>query len=426
MVPPEGVSLTDLSAHEEASRCLFCHDAPCNRGCPAGIDVAGFIRRIYVGDFRGASSLIHAENPLAYTCGVLCPADQLCARYCPARSLGGPIRIGDLHLYAVKRWRWNRQGETLCYDIPVAVIGAGPAGLSAAFILRSSGYPVDVFEMRDRPGGLVTYGVPPHRLDKTLALDEMESLLDHGIRVHYNSPVGDPCLLLKDYGAVFISTGLVASRGLGLPGEHLPGIVRAGAVLEALNQGNPGGEIDIREPVVVIGGGNTAMDVSVALKRLGVDMVTVLYRRSAAESPAWPGEVFLARQEGVFIRFLVEPVAFEGGDRLERVRCRKTVLVGKDAGGRAKAHMVGRELTVEASTVVLATGYTTPGWISRSLPVSQYGWVSVDPASGATPIPGIFAGGDVVNGGSTVVQAVAEGKRGARGIMRFLEGGASQ
>jgi len=416
------------SATQEALRCLYCYNAPCNAGCPAEIDVAGFVRSVATGDEQGACEIIHRANPLAFTCGALCPVDHLCASRCPAGEVSVPIAIGEIQCYAALMGRRPRQSFGVRFpQLRVAIVGAGPAGVTAAVHLSQMGYPVEIFESRDRPGGQVLWGVPPFRADKNTILREFEQLLGPGIVVHYGAFIQNPLALLDTHKAVFVAGGLREPRLSHLDGEELPGVVQALWLLEETNRAalerrdtrfRPEGDI------VVIGGGNTAVDVAVTLKRMNARKVTVVYRRGEKEMPAWPGALSCARAEGIGIEFFMEPVRLEGDTHLRAVRFRPTRLgpVGRD-GRPSVEPQGGKEIVLAVSMAVLALGQEAGEEITRHLPSAQ-GRVLVDHNTGATPLRGVFAGGDLANGGATVVQAVRDAKRSAQSIHRFLQGDA--
>jgi len=427
-----------LSAEEavlEADRCLECGgpyaEAPCTVACPAGIDVPGFLGAIAAGDPGAAAATIFAENLLGGTCARVCPVELLCQGACVLEHEGrDPVPIGRLQRFATDhafangarlRPRAARNGHA------VAVIGAGPAGLACAGELAARGYDVTVFDDREEPGGLVRYAIAPYRQQREPLPQEMLGLAGLGVRFMLGFRIGYPELLRsieEHVDAVVLAIGMGEDADVRYPGDDLPGLWDSLPFIEALKTGQPP---EIGSRVAVIGGGNTAVDVAREAVRLGAGDVTMLYRRTEAEMPAYPHEIDEAREEGVSISRLTLPSRFLGRVWLEGVECLRMRLGDPDEGGRPRPEPVpGSEFVVPCDTVVKAIGQRPRSaflaWVD-GLELDR-GLVKVDPATGSTTNPKYFSAGDATNGGATVVEAVRGAKIAARGIDALL-GGAS-
>jgi NADPH-dependent glutamate synthase beta subunit-like oxidoreductase len=416
----QGVKIMDSTVKAEASRCLFCFDAPCKFDCPAGIDVPGFIRRLIYGDIRGADKLIRRENPLSWICGVLCPTEKLCASRCPRQLIDGAIPVGRLQAYVSAEACHNLVGmkceSSSCGS--VAIVGAGPAGLSAALYLSWSGIRVDLFEAEEFAGGLITYGIRPEKVEKKRALQEIENLLlSSTISVQLKTRVSNPYELLKKYEAVYVATGLGAERWDEKISEF-KNVYPATQFLKELNRTYLKGKLfkkNLGNHVLVIGGGNTAMDAAVAARLSGASYVTVVYRRSEAELPAWRHELAGAREHGVNFQFLLEPVSFRSnGGKTSKVVFRRTRLGRPGPDGRRRVLASGEpNIMIDASTVMIATGREkrTPPWLQGK---------KIDQGTGRVEKTRIFVGGELRHGAGLIVQAVADGKQAAREIRKVL------
>lgn len=440
--------MTMGQAVAEASRCLYCHDAPCAGGCPAEVDVVSFIHKIRTRNFAGAARVIRRSNVLGGICARVCPTEEQCQKECSSRTLGRPIDIGALQRFVcdLEEPRLEKGEAT---GKKVAVIGAGPSGLAAAAELNRLGESVAVFEAQALPGGAMTYAIPPYRLPWETIAREVEAIRAAGVEIRTSTAVGREVpveRLLGDYDAVFLGAGLGKGSRLGIPGEDLPGVASALHFLSQVNRAAvEGGALPVLSgAVAVIGGGNTAMDAARAALRLGASKATVFYRRSAAEMPAWKAEYEAALAGGVEFAWLTAPAsiaaasptsmgvaspaglgpdsAAPGGPlRLNLVRMR---LGDPDASGRRRPVPVqGSEFSVEVTAVITAAGQEPAGDLARALnlKVDSRGNPVVDPGTGATSNSKVFAGGDLVNGGETVVRAVAEGRKAAAAIHAYLE-----
>ena len=395
----------------EADRCLECGGvhapAPCLVGCPVGVDVPRFVAQIAADDPGAAATTIFAENLLGGTCSRVCPVEVLCQRDCVLVHEGRPaIEIGALQRYATD-WAYEHgvrlREPATPNGLRVAVIGAGPAGLAAAGELAVRGYDVTVYDEREEVGGLVRYAIAPYRQTNEPLPDEARLLEDLGVEFRLGARVDAVRLreLAGDVDAVVLAVGMGADADVSYDGDDFEGVWDSLPFIERLKTGEPP---PVGSRVAVIGGGNTAIDVAVEATRLGADVSLLLYRRTEQEMPAYEHEVELARAEGVEIRFLVNPIALVGTRRVEGVRCAQMRLGEPDETGHRRPEPVpGSEFVIPVDTVVKAIGQR-PREEFRAL------LESVD-EDGRTPDPKIFAAGDAVNGGASVVQAVREAKR---------------
>ncbi len=394
----------------EASRCLYCHDAPCIKACPTGIDIPNFIRKIATGNVKGSARTIFSSNILGASCARVCPVEVLCVGDCVYNEAGiPPIQIGRLQRFATDQavandWRFFEAGPDS--GKRVALIGAGPASIAAAHELRRHGHAVTIFEKGSLAGGLNVTGVAPYKLRAEDAVAELDWVRGiGGIEVVLNTEIGRdrPWESLAEFDAVFLGVGLGPDRSL--PGAGLEGIEGAVAWIERMKLGT----VDVSgvREAVVVGGGNTAIDVVRELLGLGVPSVTMLYRGTEARMSGYHHEWDAAKKEGARALWSATPAGFAGVDRVTGVH-----YVGPDGNAVAPAQLV-----------LLAIGQTKLGEQLAALGVQTDAGRVVVTDGGATSRPGWFAGGDLANGGKEVVNAVAEGKRAAAGIHAFLMGG---
>jgi dihydropyrimidine dehydrogenase (NAD+) subunit PreT len=418
------------SALAEANRCLFCFDAPCTGACPTHIDVPRFIKKIATGNLRGSALTILDANILGLSCSRVCPVDVLCEGACVMHRYNEkPIEIGRLQRFAMDRFYENgaRPSPAAISAAPrhglVACIGGGPASLACAAELRRHGHRAAIFDNRPLPGGLNTYGVAEYKLRSSDSQREVEFVRSLGVEFHL-AEIG-PALpierLESEYDLIFIGVGLGAMEKLGIPGEELPGVIDALRFIERYKTVE---DFVVGRRVVVIGGGNTAIDAANAARRLGAEEVHLVYRRTEREMPAFSFEYDHSKVEGVRFHWLAQPVeiiAREG--RAASVKFIEMRLAGADASGRRGAVPVdGSYFTLACDLVIPALGQSRfLGSLCESRGIQLAGRsIAVDRPTGRTSNPRYYAGGDCVNGGREVVDAVADGKRAALAMAQAM------
>jgi len=390
--------LTPDYALLEANKCLFCHDAPCTIACPTHIDVPAFIKKIATGNLRGSARVILEPNPFGHSCARACPVEVLCEGACVLNDRDEqPIKIALLQRHATdyvleRKLKLFQAGKPTGKKI--AIVGAGPAGLSCARDLRRAGHAVTVFEAKPLPGGLNTYGIAEYKLKADVALAEAQDVLDLGVELRLGVVVGrDVPLdqLLAEYDAVFVGVGLGKTKALGIPGEDLQGVVDALSFIEHLKT-HPYRETSVGKRVVVIGAGNTAIDAVTQAKRLGAATATIVYRRGEADMPCYHYEYELAKRDGCGFRFNAAPQR----------------IIGNGSGGVSglEVRTGGGNETIPCDMVIVAIGQGAR---------TELTWPKEDPR--------VFVGGDCANGGAEIVNAAAEGVAAARRIHQRLTNG---
>ncbi len=407
----------------EAARCLYCYDAPCIKACPTAIDIPTFIRKIAAGNLKGSARTIFEANILGESCARVCPVEVLCEGACVLnQEHKRPVTIGALQRLATD-FVLDRGIGVLEAGRPngrrVALIGAGPASFGCAAELARLGYACQIYDKRTVPGGLNTHGIAAYKMRAAEALREIELVRSLGVEIRGGIEVGrdiSAAELRSQADALFLGIGLGATETLRIPGEDLAGVVDALGFIERLKN-EPLRRVDVGRTVVVIGGGNTSVDAATQAKRLGADNVLVIYRRGPEEVPAYEYEYELAKSDGATYVFYAMPLRFLGDGALSAVECLRTEVVAE--GGRPAVRPIpGTEFSIPCDMAIVAVGQTRAvEWLTRSFPglALQGGKVSVD-RSGRTNLAGLYAGGDCVNGGKEVVNAVAEGKAAARAI----------
>ncbi len=424
----------------EARRCVQCQDPLCEAGCPVGVPIRDFIRRVQVGDIGGAAQVIRRKNVLPAICGRVCPVEHQCEAHCAILRKQEPVAIGRLERFVADWERHHRNGgapRPAERPEKVAVIGSGPAGLTAASDLASLGYGVTVFEALHAVGGVLRYGIPQFRLPKEIVDEDMERLRELGVEFRTNVIIGktvtiDQLLGELGYSAVFVATGAGSPRFLGIPGEGLTGVYSANEYLTRVNLMQaydfPHHDTPVRHPTraAVIGAGDTAMDAVRVSIRLGAEEARIVYRRSETEMGARAEDFRRAQEEGAIFDWLTLPVRFLGDDNgcLRGLECVRMELGELDESGRRRPIPIdGSEFTLDVNLAVIALGtnpnplvpQTTPG-----LEHDEHGCLVVDEQTGATSREGVYAGGDIVTGAATVILAMGAGRRAATAIDRYI------
>lgn len=411
-------------------RAGVCSDlflSPCENACPAGVNVPGYIALIAANRPVDAYNLIRQENPFPAICGRVCT--HPCESSCRRAQLDEPLAISDLKRYAAdEAMKSDKPVVDLIFpkkNKSVGVIGAGPSGLTCAYYLGRLGYEVDVYEEQPVAGGMLAIGIPEYRLPKEVLAHEIRSICQVGIKVHTAAEVGKDISfaeLKRQHDAIYISTGTQHSRKIGVPGESLPGVYHG---LDFLRDINLGKDVKIQGIVAVIGGGSTAMDAARVALRKGASEVHILYRRGIEDMPAEKREIHEAIEEGVIIHELVEPLAFEGRTGVERVICQHMKLQGFDKEGRRKPVKIPDALiTFDVDMVIPAVSqYSDLPFVRKDeVEMTDWGTFVIDADTQKTTMDGIFAGGDVVRGADVVITAIADGKKAAQSIDRYLGG----
>ncbi len=416
--------MNNTEAFYESSRCLFCFDAPCIQACPTHIDIPLFIKQIQTQNTEGAAKTIFDANWLGNACGIVCPTGVLCEGACVFNHQDvPPIQIGRLQHYATNETiqagkEIFKQGKS--NGKKIAVIGSGPAGLACACELRTLGYAVDIFEAKDKPSGLTVYGIAPYKISNEEVLKEVEYLQNQlGFAIKYNSAITTKEQLKKlenKYDSIFLGVGLGKTASLQLEGEDIKGVIGAVEFIEDLRMHHH--KVNVPNKVVVIGGGNTAMDAASEAARMGARKTVLAYRRSKKEMGAYGFEYDLAISAGVDSLFNVAPIEIVGKERVEGVKFAKTEII--DGKLQIKKNNV---FIVRCDMVIKATGQAKQGSFYElfdDLDIDDKTKIVVNQETYQTSNPMYFAGGDAVNGGAEVVNAAYEGKMAAQGINLWL------
>lgn len=432
--------LDEERAQREAMRCIHCPDpAPCSEACPGHNDISAALLLIEQGKFLQAADIYRRTSSLPEICGRVCPHEQLCQGACVRSKREEPVLTGALEAFVADYQRSHARVEVPkgpASGKRVAIVGSGPAGLACAEQLLQRGHAVTFFEAAPSPGGLLVYGIPNFKLSKKVVHARIDDLRQAGAEFQTGARIGREHtidqLLANGYQAVFIGVGSGIPATMKAPGEDLPGVYQSTEFLirtnvdPALLPPDQRERLQVGRKVAVVGGGDTASDCLRTALRLGAEEVTCVYRRTEAEMPGGRKDRALAREEGARYRFLTQPIRFLAGPdgRVSGVECLQCELGEPDKSGRRRPVPIeGSNFTVEADTVVLALGYWPDAEIGESTPgleVRDWGLIVVNPDTGATSRPGVFAGGDGVTGPDLVVTAMAAGRRAARSIDGYL------
>jgi len=431
-----GYQLPD--ALNECERCLMCPEPACIPGCPVAVDIPGFIQKIVEKDYRGAYDIISDTNLLPSICGRVCPQEDQCEGVCPVGDTLEPVAIGRL-----ERWIGDMAIEKGWANVPykesngfrIGIVGSGPAGVACAADLAKAGCGVTIFEAFHKPGGVLRYGIPEFRLPETVIEAEIANLEKLGVRIECNTLVGrlftiEQMIEEMGFDAVFIGTGAGTPRFMNIPGEFLNGVLSANELLTRCNLMHAGDfpnydtPLGLGQNVAVIGAGNTAMDAMRVSLRLGAKKVSCLYRRTFAESPARVEEIEHAEEEGVEFHWLNAPVEILGDDKgnVRAIRCIRMELGEPDDSGRRRPVPIeGSEYEFDVDTVVYAIGTSANPIIGQTskIKLNKWGFIDVDETL-STSLAGVYAGGDIVTGGATVILAMGAGRKAARSMKEYL------
>jgi glutamate synthase (NADPH/NADH) small chain len=426
----------------EAKRCIQCKNPKCVEGCPVEIDIPGFIQHIVDRDFDGAIKHIKRDNGLPAVCGRVCPQEDQCEGVCVLGIKREPVAIGNLERFVADYEREHNLVEKPPVPKPtgkkVAVVGSGPAGLTCAGDLAKMGHKVVIFEALHVSGGVLVYGIPEFRLPKAILKEEVEFVKSLGVEIRENFVVGKTItikeLLDGEFDAIFIANGAGLPMFMNIPGENLNGIYSSNEYLTRSNLMRAYDFPKYDTPIIkgknvaVVGGGNTAMDSVRTALRLGAENAYIVYRRSRQEMPARNEEIHHAEEEGIQFHLLTNPVEYIGDENgwVKSVRCIKMELGEPDSSGRRRPVPIeGSEFEMKVDTVVVAIGTRANPLLAQTtaeLPINRWGYIDADEDTGRTSMKGVWAGGDIVTGGATVILAMGAGKRAARDINEYLMG----
>ncbi|MCJ7835532.1 NADPH-dependent glutamate synthase [Cuneatibacter sp. NSJ-177] len=432
---------TAEQAVDEAQRCLHCKKKPCVQGCPVNIKIPEFIAKVAEGDFEGAYQVINEDSSLPAVCGRVCPQESQCEKYCVRGVKGEPVAIGRLERFVADYHNAN------CSEAPakpeqnghkVAIVGAGPAGLTCAGDLAKMGYAVTIYEALHLAGGVLVYGIPEFRLPKAIVQKEVDTLKELGVKVETNMVVGrsisvDELMEEEGFEAVFIGSGAGLPSFMKIPGENLKAVYSANEFLTRVNlmkAYKDGSDTPVMHAkrVAVVGGGNVAMDAARSAKRLGAEEVYIVYRRSEAELPARAEEVEHAKEEGIIFKLLTAPTEIIGNDEgfVAGMNCIQMELGEPDASGRRRPVKIdGSDFKLDVDCVIMAIG-TSPNPLIRNttkgLETNRHGCIVTNGDDGLTSREGVYAGGDAVTGAATVILAMGAGKSAAAAIDQYIKG----
>ncbi|MDE6484858.1 MAG: NADPH-dependent glutamate synthase [Duncaniella sp.] len=427
----------------EATRCLDCPDPQCVTGCPVSIDIPGFIKNIERGDIHEAASVLRLTSALPAVCGRVCPQERQCESKCIYHKMKkNPVAIGYLERFAADNERYNPATVAAAAPaapekgVKVAVVGSGPAGLSFAGDMRRRGYDVTVFEALHEIGGVLKYGIPEFRLPNEVVDVEIDALRREGVKFVRDCVIGKTLsfeqLMDDGYAGLFVASGAGLPRFMGIPGENFIGVMSANEYLTRINlmgAGKPGHDTPVLtgKRVAVIGGGNTAMDSVRTARRHGAERAMIVYRRSEAEMPARAEEIQHARQEGVEFLTLTNPVEYlaDESGRVCSMKVQRMRLGEPDESGRRSPEPIpGAVDNIDVDVVIVSVGVSPNPLIPNAIPeleVSRRGTVTVNDETMQSSIPAIYAGGDIVRGGATVILAMGDGRKAAAAMASDLE-----
>jgi len=418
---------THNAALVEANRCLFCYDAPCIKSCPTGINVPKFIKQIVTDNIKGSAYTIFLSNIMGAGCSKVCPVEKLCEGSCVFNLMDEPpIPIAKLQRYSTEKAmenKWQLFERKKSINKKVAIVGAGPAGLSCAHVLSREGIEVTIYEKESKGGGLMTYGIAAYKVTPQFCEDEVNYILSiGGIDIRYNQELGKDISideLQKKYDAVFLGLGIGLARQLDIPGEEMEGVEDAIKFIYDLRS-DDFDKIAVGDKVAVIGMGMTAIDAATQAKRLGAKEVTMLYRRTQEEMPCTQHELDIAMLDGCKIIWLAAPKELKGvNNKVTEIICNVMQLGEPDASGRRSPVETGETFSLDVDMVIKAAGQMPFEKLIMDNGLMNFkGKILIDNC--ATNIKGVFAGGDAVNGGREVVDAVQAGKNGAKAILNYL------
>ena len=432
------LGLPERLALLEADRCLQCKDPKCMQGCPVGVNIPKFLDLLTAGKIAEAAQSLLCDNALPAVTGRVCPQETQCEAVCVRAAKGLPVGVGYLERYVADWAREHRDQLPQVKPQPtgkkVAIVGSGPAGLTAAGELAKCGHDVTIYEALHKAGGVLIYGIPEFRLPKKIVAQEVERLEAAGVKIECNVIIGRTYTipeLQEKFDAIFIANGAGLPVFMNVPGENFKGVYSANEYLTRINlmaaydfprNDTP---VLIGQRVAVVGGGNVAMDAVRTAKRLGAKEAMIVYRRTHDELPARAEEVHHAEQEGVKFEFLTAPVEVIGNDKrwVIGMKCQKMKLGEPDSSGRRRPEVIpGSDFVLDCDTVVVAIGTKANPLLTATCPdlkLNKWGNIVAD-KNGATSIPGVFAGGDIVRGAATVILAMGDGKKSAQAIDKYL------